>query len=70
MQLLIEYKPLEMVNERYQKLKKIRRLLKLSLKEINHFKLIRLSDYNRISELKTVLNFDSKLVKDTIDHLQ
>ena len=68
--LLIEYKPLEMVNERYQKLKKIRRLLKLSLKEINHFKLIRLSDYNRISELKTVLNFDSKLVKDTIDHLQ
>ena len=70
MQLLIEYKPLEMVNERYQKLKKIRRLLKLSLKEINQFKIAKLDDYNRISELKTVLNFDSRLVKDTIDHLQ
>ena len=68
--LLIEYKPLEMVKERYRKLKRIRRLLKQSLKEINHFKFSNIADYNRISELKTVLNFDSRLVKDTIDHLQ
>ena len=70
MQKLIEFKPIEMVRDRYIKLTEIRNRLKESIKNLNEFKISDLDNYNRVNELKTVLNFDSELIKETINHIR
>lgn len=70
MQKLIEYKPIEMVRDRYIKLTRIRNKLKESIKSLNEFKISELDNYDRVSNLVFILNFDNGILKETINKIR